>query len=151
MALLRSDAQVALNDLLTDCRKTAAQYQDSAQYLEGRVSVVMGQLAEERTAASQQLERAICRHGDLPSGSNEDRETIEQLYHRVHARLADDGTADRVEQMMILEQAFTQKLVDIIASERLSGDGELLHDLLKQTRVAVARLNKLLAPGSASG
>lgn len=145
MTLLRSDAEVALNDLLVNCRKVAAQYRDSADHLEGRTSSVLAQLAEEHDGASRRLEQAIYRHGDLPSGTNEDRETLEQLYHRVHARLSEDEEADLVQQLLQLEQAFGQRLAELIASEQVGSDTDLLHDLLKQTRVAVARLHELSA------
>lgn len=150
MSLFRSDAEVALNDLLASSRKAARHYRDSADYLEGRASSVLAQLAEEHERASRRLEQAIYRHGDLPSGGNEDLETIEQLYHRVNARLSENDEAGLVQQLLELEQAFSQQLAELIATERVRNETDLLHDLLKQARMSVARLHELSTRDSGS-
>lgn len=145
MTLLRSDAQVALNDLLVSSQKAVAHYRDSAAHVAEETSTSLLRLAEQRSAACAQLEQAILQHDDLPSVPDEDRETVEQLYHRVHASLAEDDERDMLEQHLASEQSFSEQVADLVASGQLEDQDNLLRELLRQSRSAEAHLREMLS------
>lgn len=144
MTLLRTDAQVALNDLLVNWQKAEAQYRDSASYIEGGAKSFLLHLADEKRQACRKLDTAIRQHGDLPSTPDEDRETIENLFHRVHAKMARSDEVDVLEQHIKSEQLLSQQVADLIAVGQLEEESTLLHELQKQARAAEAQLRELL-------
>lgn len=145
MTLFRSEAQVALNDLLVACQKSVDHYRDTAAYLAGaNASSMLLQLAEQRQSTCEQLEQAVRQQGDLPSVPDADRETIESLYHRVHASLAADDERAVLEQHLTSEQKVAEQVADLVASGQLQEQSDLLHEVLKQSRAAEARLREML-------
>jgi hypothetical protein len=118
MSIFRSDQQVALNDLLVESEKTADHYRDSADFLEGlEVSEALRNIADQRDRLAERLREAIRSHGDLPSAPDEDRESVEKLFHRVHASLSQDEIRDILQQRLDGEKHFET----IIQKDREAG------------------------------
>ncbi|MCW8193810.1 hypothetical protein F6455_03290 [Proteobacteria bacterium 005FR1] len=107
MSIFRTDQQVALNDLLVESEKTADHYRDSADFLEGlEVSAKLRAIADERDRLVQRLRQAIQSIGDLPKAPDEDRESVEKLFHRMHASMSRDEIRDILQQRLDGEDHF---------------------------------------------
>lgn len=138
MSIFRSDEQVALNDLLMASEKTADHYRDSADFLHGlEVSKEMRSIADERDALAQRLREAIRSSGDLPSAPDEDRESVEKLYQRVHASFSHDEIRDVIQHRLEAEVHFEH----IIWEARSAGWTRGIEDLVNEIEghVAVTR------------
>jgi uncharacterized protein (TIGR02284 family) len=138
MSIFRSDQQVALNDLLVASEKTADHYRDSADFLDGlEVSEGLRSIADERDALAQRLRDAIQSSGDLPSAPDEDRESVEQLFHRVHASLSHDEIRDVLQQRLEGEEHFESLLRDAREAGWTRGSEGLVREI--ETHIAATR------------
>ena len=106
MNLLRTDKEVALNDLLVASRETVDHYQDAVEYLnDDHITPVLRMIMQERQGFIQRIEQAIRALGDLPSVPDPDRETGEMLLHHVTAALSSDTATQILEQRINAQRA----------------------------------------------
>lgn len=144
MGLLRTDKEVALNDLLVASRETADHYQDAIEYLEDpQLTPVLREIIQERQAFIARIEQSIRALGDLPSVPDPDRETGEMLIHHVTAALSPDSANEILEQRVKAEQ----QLLDLLqACHDVGLDKEhavMLNEMEQQVRATLARLENL--------
>jgi len=145
MSIIRNDRQVALNDLLVAVEKSADHYQASADSLQDHAPAVSRQLRElagRRERLADVIKREIQASGDLPSAPDEDRESVEQLFQRVHASLAPDQILDVLRQRLDAEDALADLLSRIRDSEVGEGMDELLQKASAQVRSAQTQLRR---------
>lgn len=134
MSIFRSDQQVALHDLLVTSEKSADHYRDSADFLAGlNVSEKLKTIADERDELAQHLTQAIQSLGDLPSAPDEDRESVEKLFHRVHASLSQDEIRDILRQRLDGEAHFEY----LIRSAREAGWTKGIEDVVGEIEAHV--------------
>src|SRR5690606_25542466 len=99
MSIIRSDKEVALNDLLVAARESVDHYQDAADFLqEHDVSKAFINIAMGREPLLSQIENAIRALGDLPSVPDPDKETGAMLIQHAGALLTDNYVSDVIEQ-----------------------------------------------------
>lgn len=111
MTILRSELQVALQDLYRMARESADHYQDAAQFVHAASATrLFTRIAGEREALARQLASAIRDTDDLPAAPDADREAGEQLIHRLHAWFTADQTEDILQQRLKAEQELAQQL-----------------------------------------
>lgn len=143
MGFIRTDEQVALNNLLVAIRESIDHYHDAAGILEEKtIRTLMGAISQERKSLATRLEQAIRDSGDLPTVPDADKKTGEMLVHHVAAFLKDGYTDSLLQQRLVAEQ----NLLDLIADGAATGLGsshtELLNDLAAQVEHARAQLQK---------
>jgi hypothetical protein len=147
MSLLRSDEQVALNDLLVASETSVDHYRDTAELvLHSPVSKEMQAVANERQALVKQLEYAVRASGDLPSEPDADRESVEKLYHRVHAAVADDEIGDLLEQRLHGEHELARQVAMIREKQWAPQHDGLIAAIGRHAQHTIARLEALRKP-----
>ena len=113
MGILRSEQQVALQELYRLAQESADHYRDSADFVDDASTTrLFKHIADEREELAQQLAQAIRGTGDLPAAPDADREAGEQLIHRLHAWFTADQTRDVLQQRLSAEQELAQVLRD---------------------------------------
>ena len=146
MNLLRTDKEVALNDLLVASRETVDHYQDAVEYLnDDHITPVLRMIMQERQGFIQRIEQAIRALGDLPSVPDPDRETGEMLLHHVTAALSSDTATQILEQRIKAER----HVLDLVQACHAAGlddaHGKLLVEMEQQIHSAIERLDALEA------
>lgn len=146
MNLLRTDKEVALNDLLVASRETADHYQDALEYLDDHpITPALRDIMQERLSVIERIEQAIRALGDLPSMPDPDRETGEMLLHHVTAALSSDSATEILEQRIKAERhllALLQACNDV----GLDNDQpQLLQEMAQQVHRVINRLEQLEA------
>jgi hypothetical protein len=145
MSLLRSEQQLVLNDVLVAFEKSVDHYRDAANFL----SLVppgetLRRIARERDRLVQRLIQAVHAAGDLPSVPDEDRESVEKLYHRLHAGLSRDEVKDVLQQRLEAERALGDTVAEARGAGWADNQAALLGDLERHVQAATARLQDLL-------
>ena len=146
MNIIRTELQVALHDLHVAVQESADHYRDSAEFLDDEpVSQLLVEIADEREQLAQKFEQAIRATDDLPAAPDADRETGEQLIHRLRSLFSSDQTEDVLNQRLEAEDALAQMLTDAREAE-LGAEYEALRQAFAdQVRSARTRLEKAKA------
>lgn len=145
MTIVRNNQQLALNDLFVAGTKTADHYRDAADFLGSLPpSQVLRGIASERDKLVQRLEQAVRASEDLPSVPDEDRESVEKLFHRVHASLSDDQIKDILQQRLDAEEEFARIVTDIREAGWMENEPELLADVDQHIQSAKMKLRELM-------
>ncbi len=98
--ILRDPKEVALNDLLCDCRRAFEHYRLSMDLVEKKtLADTFAHLADVRNALCRRIEHFIRESGYLPDTLDPDRQTVSNLAKRAQAFLSGD------EQQMMLNHA----------------------------------------------
>lgn len=117
MSLIRSDLQIALNDLYTLAQASAEQYQNMADFIDDQaIGHLLLTIADRRLALAEDLEAAIRQTDDLPTAPDSDRETSLQLMHRLQAFLSADQSQDILKQRLVAEQELLEQLAQVAQS-----------------------------------
>lgn len=144
MSLLRTDLQMALNDLHVTLLESADYYRDAAEFIAGgqnqSVSDLLDTLAEERYHLAGRVEAAIRETGDLPSVPDTDWETGSELLHKLEAIMDDDKTAHIIAQRIETEQAVQEDLDSEAMDVFRSGYNALYQAVAEHVQSAIARL-----------
>lgn len=108
MSLIRTDEEVALNDLLVASRESVDHYRDAADFLEDKkFTDVLRAIASQREPFIARFEQAIRAMGELPSVPDPDKETGTMLIHHAGALLSKDYSLDVIEQRLTAEEHLT--------------------------------------------
>ncbi len=113
MSILRSERQVALQELNRMLLESIDHYRDSAEFVDDQhAAQLFTRIADQREPLAEQLARAIRETGDLPSAPDADVETGEQLLHRLHAWFTADQARDVLEQRLQAESTLAETLAE---------------------------------------
>ncbi|MGM8228352.1 hypothetical protein ACSV5M_17355 [Cellvibrio sp. ARAG 10.3] len=146
MNLLRTDKEVALNDLLVASRETADHYQDALEYLDDHpITPALRDIMQERLSVIERIEQAIRALGDLPSMPDPDRETGEMLLHHVTAALSSDSATEILEQRIKAERHLLALLKACSDVGLDSDQPQLLQEMAQQVHRVITRLEQLEA------
>ncbi len=145
MNLIRNPQQLALNDMVVAMRASADHYRDAADFVESRAaSEELGRIAGERDALVQRLKEAVRSAGDLPSVPDEDRESVEKFFHRLHASLSKDEVHDIMRQRLDAEREL-EHLASAIGESGSAGDYlGLMDDIQRHVQLVIRRVEHLL-------
>ncbi|HEY7885873.1 MAG TPA: hypothetical protein VIC08_13095 [Cellvibrionaceae bacterium] len=148
MPLLRTDLQMALNDLHVTLLESADYFRDAAEFLGGGQNQSAGNflesLADERYQLAERIEAAIRDTGDLPSVPDTDRETGNELWQKLEALMDDDKTAHILAQRLEAEEAIQQELESDAMDVFRSGYHKLYQAVVEHVQSAIARLQARL-------
>lgn len=113
MNFIRSDQQVALNNLLVAVRESVDHYRDAAGLLEEKnICALLNDITNERSAFIGRLEQAIRASGDLPTMPDPDKETGEILMHHLAAFLKSQYADKILEQRIEAEKNLASLVID---------------------------------------
>lgn len=145
MSLMRSDRQVALNDLHLAMQESADLYEYTAGFLqEPAAAELCKALAGDRARLAKLLEQAIRAEGELPSEPDPDKEAAEQLQQRLETLFAEDQVSGVISHRLEAERAlktFVQRDEFEVLEEKSSS---LLEDCRQAVDTAVAKLDAFL-------
>jgi hypothetical protein len=144
MNIIRSDKQVALNDLLVAAKETVDHYQEAPDLIEdSSVNTIFSSIAQGRKPLIDQLENAIRALGDLPSAPDPDKETGTMLLHHAGALLTEDYLATFVDQRLRAEE----QLAELINVARITGleeyCGLLINHVDENVEQAIKQLQEI--------
>ncbi|WP_066963900.1 DUF2383 domain-containing protein [Microbulbifer sp. Q7] len=145
MSLMRTDRQMALNDLHLAMQESADIYQQTAQFLQDpAASALCKSLASDRERLAEQIAEEIRDEGELPSAPDRDKETLELLEQRLETLFAQDQVAGVITHRLEGEKALAARVrsEDFTALEAQSP--ALLNDCRQSVEGAVARLSDYL-------
>ncbi|WP_078083796.1 hypothetical protein [Microbulbifer mangrovi] len=143
MSLMRSDRQVALNDLHLAMQESADLYEYTAGFLQDpAASEICKSLARERSKLALQLARELRSEGELPSEPDRDKETAEQLQQRLETLFAEDRVRGVIAHRLQAEKT----LQALVQSDDFNVLEERSSPLLAECRLAIDdAANKLAA------
>lgn len=91
MAILRDENMLALNDLVVASREAANRITAASEAMDDDgLATRLAALAEQRTAAADELAEIIVSQDDIPNVPNSERELLRNVATRVVAALSDD-------------------------------------------------------------
>lgn len=138
--MLRSDEQVALEDLHRALRRTGAGHRDAAQTLDpGDLATFLEELATERDAMAAEVATIIRATGDLPDEPDADRETLRTAARHLKAALSRD---DRRPLLLDRDRAEADLAATLTGARHTLGSGHepVLDRYLERVAAARARL-----------
>jgi DNA repair ATPase RecN len=146
MNLIRTDQQVALNDLLVATEKSADLLRDAAQFLSGsQMEHELEQLAERRDMVTRDLRQAIRALDDIPSAPDPDAESTEKLLHRISAIFSGEKSRETtIRQRLTTEEQLSTLLGEVQGRELGEEFDPLLYELKESIREVTLHLQQLL-------
>ncbi len=144
MSILRTEKQVAFNDLLVAVEEARNDYEDFIKVLgDPQVGEVFRILLQERIAIAKQLAAAIRAMDDLPSLPDADKEDFGKLVHRIRAALVEDELPHALHELINDEQR-TLELAQNCRQQALNATEEnIVTQLLGSVDRALARLREM--------
>jgi len=127
MEVLRDDALVALNGVVTACHEAAKLHRQVGEILEdSRAAKALSRLADRREADCEQLGKAMQQRGDIPHPPPEELQLIEEALTHAKALLSDKGP-----QALLMDCAAKEEAVAAAAAAaiEMAGDEALIQKL----------------------
>ncbi|SRR5690606_18017288 len=141
--MLRTESQVALQDLLEALRTAADQYADNAEVLaESELAELCRTLALRRGQQAQAVADELRRGGDLPGEPDADRETLQRLGQRLRTLVAGNERAVVARDRLDAETALAELAAQAAGLVTAPSAQALLADIRRdceQTRAALQR------------
>lgn len=146
MNLIRTDQQVALNDLLVATEKSADLLRDAAHFLDGTgMEHELEQLADRRDMVTRDLQQAIRALDDMPSAPDPDAESTEKLLHRISAIFSGEKSRETtLRQRLATEEHLSSLLADMQHRNLGEEFDPLLYELKESVREVTLHLQQLL-------
>jgi hypothetical protein len=141
MMLLRTDKEVALNDLLMGCRETIDHYRDAVDLVSNQaVAKELRAIASLREPLCVQLEIAVRTQGSLPQVPDPDKEVSEMALHHMGAAVTQDYTYKILTQRLQAEE----RICELISKAHTVGLNGASGDLLSDIELHVKQTMRLL-------
>lgn len=141
MSILRSEHQVALQELFGLIQESIDHYEDAAEFVDDSAAKnIFQSIAAERQPLAGQVAQAIRATDDLPAAPNADKEAGQQLLQHLHSLLTGDQTRDVIEQRLKAEQA----LEDALATLRQTDTDASFQALLQKFDALIAQARQQL-------
>ncbi len=146
MNLIRTDQQVALNDLLVATEKSADLLRDAAHFLDGTgMEHELEQLADRREMVTTDLQQAIRALDDMPSAPDPDAESTEKLLHRISALFSGEKSSETtLRQRLATEDQLSELLAEAQSGALGEGFDLLMYELNESIREVTLHLQQLL-------
>jgi|SRR5688572_14194771 len=146
MNLIRTEQQVALNDLLVAAEKSADLLRDAAKFLDDdNTEHELEQLAERREMVAQGLRSAIYALDDMPSAPDPDAENTEKLLHRISAMISGEKSQETtLRQRLTTEEHLGALVQDIRKRDLGEAFDAVLYEFNESIREVTLHLQVLL-------
>lgn len=144
--MLRTESQVALQDLLEALRAAADMYADNAEVLaEGELAELCRALALRRGQQAQAVADELRRRGDLPGEPDADRETLQRLGHRLRTLVAGNERAVVVQDRLDAEAELAELAAQAAGLVTEPATQALLADIRRDSEQSRAALSRFAA------
>lgn len=146
MTFIRTEQQLALNELLVAAEKSADLLRDAAAFLDDdNTEHELVQLAERREMVVSALKRAIRALDDMPSAPDPDAESTEKLLHRISAFMAGDKSRQITLQKRLATEQQLGALVQQVQQRNLGETfDEVIYEFKESIREVTLHLQGLL-------
>lgn len=130
MTFIRTDEEVALNDLLVASRETVDHYQHAIEFFkELQLASILRTIVQQREALMVRIEDAIRALGDLPSVPDPDKETGQMLLQQISAAISADTAAEILKQRVEAEKHLLELVDACRATSLAQSQAALLDDM----------------------
>jgi uncharacterized protein (TIGR02284 family) len=145
--MLRSELQVALNDVVVACLEAADGHERSADFeLDPQLADLLRVLTEERRSLAEALGERLKATGDLPRAPDSDLEAVRGVVSRFKAALSADERRALLEERAVAEANLEEVAASALCRDDLPADARaLVEQIRERARNARDRLTTLLA------
>ena len=145
--MLRSELQVALNDVVVACLEAADGHERAADFeLDPELADLLHALTEERRSLAEALGERLRDVGDLPRAPDSDLEAVRGVVSRLKAALSADERQALLEERAAAEANLEQAAANALGRDDLPADARaLIEQIRERARDARDRLTALLA------
>lgn len=146
MNLIRTEQQVALNDLLVAAEKSADLLRDAANFLDDEnMEHELEQLAERREMVARGLRTTIYALDDMPSAPDPDAESTEKLLHRISAMFTGEKSRETTLRQRLSMEEHLGALVQNVRTRNLGEQFDaVLYEFNESIREVTLHLQLLL-------
>ncbi len=145
MNFLRTDTQVAIDDLLVAIEDSAEKYYDAAEFLDAAaVAAVMQWIGDQRQEMADRFETALRNLGERPSVPDPERQSLEKLVQHLDATMAHARVVPVLEQRLEAEQHLARLAADARAADLDDSCSALVEALEDHVALVTSRLQALL-------
>lgn len=151
MSFIRTDEQAALYEAHIAVEESAHHLRDASEFLDDpALSGLLREAAERREGLTRRLEEAVRDSGDLPAEPDPDRESLEQLAHRIGAALSPDDRDPVVRQRIDAEQQLLQRIDEACQVEMRPAYQSLVADIRSDIAALLDELRSRVNDSGAS-
>lgn len=146
MNFIRTEKQVALNDLLVAAKKSADLLRDAAKFLDDeKLEHELEQLAERRDMVASGLSTAVYALDDMPSAPDPDAESTEKLLHRISAIITGEKSQETTLRQRLATEEHLSALVSDVRNRELGEQFDaVLYEVSESIREVTLHLQALL-------
>ncbi len=127
MALLRSDFETAVHDLLVACRDAGHGHGEAAEIVaQEDIAARLRALAERREQAADALAEEVRRRGDVPDAPSGERSLLHDVVARSRALIADDERVELLDDRIDAERRLQDSAATALAAEDCEDSGPLV-------------------------
>jgi uncharacterized protein (TIGR02284 family) len=140
--MLRTELQIALNDVEVACKEAADGHAWTAGFVaDPQLADLLRALADERRSFADALGERLVELGDLPREPDSDLETVRDLVARIKAALSPDEASALLEDRAAAEAHLEACAETALARDDLSDETRaLLQQILERARAAKQRM-----------
>ena len=146
MNLIRTEKQVAFNDLLVAAKKSADLLRDAAKFLDDeKMEHELEQLAERREMVARGLRKAVYSLDDMPSVPDPDAESTEKLLQRISAMITGEKSRETtLRQRLATEEHLGALVLDVRNRDLGEQFDAVLYEVNESIREVTLHLQALL-------
>lgn len=141
--MLRSDWEVALDEVIVACEEAAEGHEEGARHpsAAGGIGAFLAELARQRRQQAALLEERLRALGKLPRTPDRDSETVRHLIERVREAISSDSTRVLLDERARDEARLLERIEAALARDDLpAGTVEILRPLREEATAARQRL-----------
>lgn len=139
--MLRSDREVALNDLLEAADAAARQYEQAAETSRHvELAALFAELAPTRRLLERRLTERIRGLGALPHAPDPDREAARQVVARLRAALSPDEERTLIEECEEADRRLAERMAEALALGPAAEQAEAIRRWQSDLTAALGRL-----------
>ncbi len=141
--MLRDEAEVALNDLISLANTAAETYRTAADVVrahDGELAALFDEIGTDRQGMMAELGVQDRRIGDTPHGVDPDYTTMHDLFVRFKSMLAHDERRALIEECEAAEHALAERLVSALELDLPDATGDMLRRFQYDVTASLGRL-----------
>lgn len=148
MSILRSDDQIALNDLIIACREAANGHRTAAELLsEDALAQRLEEIARDRDAMAERLAEIVIKADDVPDAPSAEKELLGSAAMRLKAVISEDEIRAVLDDCRLKERKVVESADALLAADP---EDAVRHSVEELKSDAASRLDRLASDYRAS-